>query len=59
MLIFTAVGIFYMGFGSPWRCCLSLVFQKTVTAALASIAVWLFLSLFITIVASGLAGLIS
>jgi ABC-2 type transport system permease protein len=36
----------------------SLLFQKTVTAALASMAVWLFLSLFVTIVSSGIAGLI-
>jgi ABC-2 type transport system permease protein len=46
MLIFTAVGIF------------SLLFQKTVTAALASMAVWLFMTLFVVIISQGIAGII-
>ena len=58
MLIFTMVGIFYVGFWLALAMLFSLLFQKTVTAALASMAVWLFLSLFVTIVAAGIAGLI-
>jgi len=58
MLIFTMVGIFYVGFWLALAMLFSLLFQKTVTAALASMAVWLFLSLFVTIVSSGIAGLI-
>ena len=55
MLIFTMVGIFYVGFWLALAMLFSLLFQKTVTAALASMAVWLFLSLFVTIVSSGIA----
>ena len=58
MLIFTTVGIFYVGFWLALGMLFSLLFQKTVTAALASMAVWLFLSLFVSIVAAGIAGLI-
>jgi len=58
MLIFTMVGIFYVGFWLALAMLFSLLFQKTVTAALASMAVWLFLSLFVTIVSAGIAGLI-
>ena len=39
MLIFTAVGIFYVGFWLALAMLFSLLFQKTVTAALASMAV--------------------
>ena len=42
MLIFTTVGIFYVGFWLALAMLFSLLFQKTVTAALASMAVWLF-----------------
>jgi hypothetical protein len=49
MLIFTAVGIFYVGFWLALALLFSLLFQKTVTAALASMAVWLFMSLFVSI----------
>jgi ABC-2 type transport system permease protein len=58
MLIFTAVGVFYLGFWLALAMLFSLLFQKTVTAALASMAVWLFLSLFVSVISSGIAGLI-
>src|SRR4029079_12648142 len=45
MLIFTAVGVFYVGFWLALAMLFSLVFQKTVTAALDSIAALLFLPL--------------
>ena len=50
MMIFTAVGVFYVGFWLALAMLFSLLFQKTVTAALASIAVWLFLSLFVAVI---------
>ena len=43
MIIFTIVGILYVGFWLALAMLFSLLFQKTVTAALASMAVWLFL----------------
>ncbi|MBI2364738.1 MAG: ABC transporter permease [Deltaproteobacteria bacterium] len=49
MLIFTAVGVFYVGFWLALAMLFSLLFQKTVTAALASMAVWLFMTLFVSI----------
>jgi ABC-2 type transport system permease protein len=58
MLIFTAVGVFYVGFWLALALLFSLLFQRTVTAALASLAVWLFMSLFITIVSQGIASII-
>jgi len=58
MLIFTAVGIFYVGFWLALALLFSLLFQKTVTAALASMAVWLFMTLFVAILSQGIAGLI-
>jgi ABC-2 type transport system permease protein len=58
MLIFTAVGVFYVGFWLALAMLFSLVFQKTVTAALASMAVWLFMSLFVGILSAALAGMI-
>ena len=58
MLIFTAVGVFYVGFWLALAMLFSLLFQKTVTAALASMAVWLFMSLFIAIISQGIAGMI-
>lgn len=58
ILIFTAVGIFYVGFWLALALLFSLLFQKTVTAALASLAVWLFMSLFVTIISQAIAGLI-
>jgi ABC-2 type transport system permease protein len=58
MLIFTAIGVLYVGFWLALAMLFSLLFQKTVTAALASLSVWLFLSLFISVVSSGIAALI-
>ena len=58
MLIFTAVGVFYVGFWLALAMLFSLVFQKTVTAALASLAVWLFLSLFVSILSQGVASMV-
>jgi ABC-2 type transport system permease protein len=58
MLIFTAVGVFYVGFWLALAMLFSLVFQKTVTAALASIAVWLFLTLFVSVFSSAVSGMI-
>ncbi|MGH7825087.1 MAG: ABC transporter permease [Candidatus Binatia bacterium] len=58
MLIFTAVGIFYVGFWLALALLFSLVFQKTVTAALASMAMWLFMTLFVVIVGQAIAGIL-
>ncbi len=55
MLIFTAIGIIYVGFWLALAMLFSLVFQKTVTAALASLAVWLFMALFVAILSQGIA----
>jgi len=55
MLIFTTVGVFYVGFWLALAMLLSLVFQKTVTAALASMAVWLFMLLFIPVLTLAIA----
>jgi ABC-2 type transport system permease protein len=58
MLIFAVVGIFYLGFWLALATLFSLLFQKTVTAALASIAVWLFMTLFVVIVSQGIASIV-
>jgi ABC-2 type transport system permease protein len=58
MLIFTAVGIFYVGFWLALALLFSLLFQKTVTAALASMAVWLFMTLFVVIVSQAIGSMI-
>jgi len=58
MLIFTVVGVFYVGFWLALALLFSLLFQRTVTAALASMAVWLFLSLFVSIFSQAIAGII-
>jgi len=58
MLIFTTVGIFYVGFWLALATLFSLLFQKTVTAALASMAVWLFLTLFVSVFSAAVAGMI-
>jgi ABC-2 type transport system permease protein len=57
MLIFTMVGVFYVGFWLALGMLFSLVFQKTVTAALASMAVWLFMLLFIPVLTLAIANL--
>lgn len=58
MLLFTVVGILYVGFWLALSLLFSLLFQRTVTAALASLAVWLFLTLFVGIIAHGMAGIV-
>ena len=58
MLIFTAVGVFYVGFWLALAMLFSLLFQKTVTAALASMAVWLFMLLFVSMFSKAIAGII-
>src|SRR5688500_4943960 len=58
MLIFTMVGVFYVGFWLALAMLFSLLFQKTVTAALAPMAVRLLLSLFVSVVSAGIAGLL-
>src|ERR1043166_7040252 len=58
MLIFTMVGVFYVGFWLALAMLFSLLFQKTVPAALASIAVWLFMTLFVVIISQGVAAAI-
>ena len=57
MLVFTAVGILYVGFWLALSLLFSLLFQRTVTAALASLAVWLFLAIFVGMVAQSIASL--
>ncbi|HEX2226835.1 MAG TPA: ABC transporter permease [Candidatus Binatia bacterium] len=57
MLIFTLLGIFYVGFWLALAMLFSLVFQKTVTAALASMAVWLFMLLFIPVLTLAIANI--
>jgi ABC-2 type transport system permease protein len=51
MLIYTVVGIVYVGFWLALAMLFSLLFQRTVTAALGSLAVWLFLALFAPLIA--------
>jgi ABC-2 type transport system permease protein len=58
MLIFTVIGVLYVGFWLALAMLFSLLFQKTVTAALASLSIWLFLTLFIAVASSGIAALI-
>ena len=58
MLIFTAVGVIYVGFWLALALLFSLLFQKTVTAALASMAVWLFMSLFVSIFSQAIAEIV-
>ncbi len=58
MLIFTVVGILYVGFWLALALLFSLLFQRTVTAALGSLALWLFLAIFAPLIAQVIAGLI-
>src|SRR5262247_4796551 len=58
MLIFTLVGILFVGFWLALAMLFSLLFQRTVTAALASLAVWLFLAIFVSVIAQLIAGAI-
>jgi len=57
MLIFTVVGILYVGFWLALALLFSLLFQRTVTAALASLAVWLFLAIFVRMITQSIASL--
>jgi ABC-2 type transport system permease protein len=58
MIIFTVVGIAYVGFWLALAMLFSLLFQRTVTAALASLALWLFLAIFIGMLSNVIAGII-
>ena len=58
MLIFTVVGILYVGFWLALALLFSLLFQRTVTAALGSLALWLFLTIFAPLIAQLTAALI-
>jgi ABC-2 type transport system permease protein len=58
MLVFTIVGIFYVGFWLALALLFSLLFQRAVTAALGSLALWLFLTLFAPLIAQLAAGYI-
>ena len=57
MLIFTTVGIVYVGFWLALALLFSLLFQRAVTAALASLALWLFLAIFIGMLSNVIAGM--
>ncbi len=57
MLIFTVAGILYVGFWLALASLFSLLFKRTVTAALASLATWLFLAVFFGMIAQGVAAL--
>jgi ABC-2 type transport system permease protein len=57
MLIFTALGVFYVGFWLALAMLFSLLFEKTVTAALASMAVWLFMLLFVPVLTLAIANI--
>ena len=54
LLIFTCAGILYVAFWLALAMLFSLLFQRTVTAALAALTAWLFLTLFIPILAQAL-----
>lgn len=58
MLIFTVVGIVYVGFWLALAMLFSLLFQRTVTAALGSLALWLFLSIFTPLIAQVIANMV-
>ncbi len=58
MLIFTVIGIVYVGFWLALAMLFSLFLQRTVTAALASLALWLFLAIFTPLIAQITAGMI-
>lgn len=58
MLLFTIVGVFYVGFWLALALLFSLFFQRTVTAALGSLALWLFLTIFAPLIAQVIAGVI-
>ena len=59
MLIFTLMGILYVGFWLALAMLFSLLFQRTVTAALASLASWLFLAIFVGMIGQAIGSLFS
>lgn len=58
MLLFTLIGITYVGFWLALALLFSILFQRTVTAALGSLAVWLFLAIFVWMVAKAVSGVV-
>lgn len=58
MLFFSVVGVVYVGFWLALAMLLSLLLKRTVTAALASLALWLFLGVFLVPLSSAVAGFI-
>jgi ABC-2 type transport system permease protein len=58
MLIFTVIGIIYVGFWLALAMLFSLLLQRTVTAALAALALWLFLAIFAPLIAQIVAGMV-
>ena len=58
MLIFTLIGIIYVGFWLALALLFSILFQRTVTAALGSLAVWLFLAIFVLMIAKVVSGVV-
>jgi ABC-2 type transport system permease protein len=58
MLIFIVVGIIYVGFWLALALLFSLLLQRTVTAALGSLALWLFLAIFTPLIAQVIAAFI-
>jgi ABC-2 type transport system permease protein len=58
MLIFATIGVLYIGFWVALATLFSLLLQRTVTAALASMAVWLFMFLFVPILSQVISGLV-
>lgn len=58
MLIFTFAGMAYVGFWLALALLFSILFQRTVTAALGSLAVWLFLAIFVWMIAKVVSGVI-
>lgn len=58
MLLFTLIGIIYVGFWLALALLFSILFQRTVTAALGSLAIWLFLAIFVWMVAKVISGVV-
>jgi ABC-2 type transport system permease protein len=58
MLIFTVIGIIYVGFWLALAMLFSLLLQRTVTAALAALALWLFLAIFAPLIAQIVASMV-
>jgi ABC-2 type transport system permease protein len=58
MLTFTLIGIIYVGFWLALALLFSILFQRTVTAALGCLALWLFLAIFVWMVAKVVSGVV-